>query len=231
MENKIVPNHVGIIMDGNGRWAKQRGKERSYGHRVGSDNVDKIVTHAFENGVNVLSLYAFSSENWARPKEEVDELMRLLKVYFSKFISKVKKKNVRLTVIGDTSVLPQDIQDIINTDIAETKNNDGHVLNIAINYGGRQEIVYAVNKLIKEQKEITVESISNSLYTADFGEPDLIIRTGGELRLSNFLLYQGAYAELYFTDVLWPDFNEQELDKALLEFSKRKRRFGGVENK
>lgn len=231
MDEQKVPSHLGIIMDGNGRWANARGKKRSFGHKKGSDNVNKVVEYAFSRGVKAVTLYAFSSENWSRPKEEVNELMRLLKVYFSKFISKVKKKNVRLTVIGDTSVLPQDIQDIINTDIAETKNNDGHVLNIAINYGGRQEIVYAVNKLIKEQKEITVESISNSLYTADFGEPDLIIRTGGELRLSNFLLYQGAYSELYFTDVLWPDFNEQELDKALLEFSKRKRRFGGVENK
>ena len=228
MDEIKIPSHVGIIMDGNGRWAEARGKKRTYGHKKGSDNVDRVVEYAFSRGVKTVTLYAFSSENWARPKEEVDELMRLLRVYFSRFIGKVMKKNVRLTVIGDVSVLDQDIQKLIKEDIAKSQENTGHNLNIAINYGGRQEIVYAVNNLIKEGKEITVDSISSSLYTAPFGEPDLIIRTGGELRLSNFLLYQGAYSELYFTDVLWPDFDEKEVDKALQDFSKRKRRFGGI---
>ncbi len=228
MEEYSVPSHVGIIMDGNGRWANERGKKRSFGHKKGSDNVDRIVEYAFTRGVKALTLYAFSSENWSRPKEEVDELMRLLKVYFHKFISKVMKKNVRLTVIGDVSVLPQETQDLIKEDMEKSAKNDGFCLNIAINYGGRQEVVYAVNKLIKKGKEVTVDSILDNLYTAPFGEPDLIIRTGGEFRLSNFLLYQGAYAELYFTDVLWPDFDEEEMEKAFMAFSKRKRRFGGI---
>lgn len=228
MENKTLPSHVGIIMDGNGRWAKLRGKERSYGHKIGSENVDKIVTHAFSQGVKALSLYAFSSENWSRPKTEVDELMRLLKVYFKKFIKKVVKNKVRLFVMGDLSVLDSDLQKIIAEGMQKTKDYTDNVLNIAVNYGGRQEIVNAVNTLIKDGKEITVESISQNLYTAPFGEPDLIIRTGGELRLSNFMLYQGAYSELYFTPVLWPDFNAEEFDKALENFSQRNRRYGNV---
>lgn len=228
MENKIVPSHVGIIMDGNGRWAKQRGKERSYGHRVGSDNVDKVVSHAFEKGVNVLSLYAFSSENWARPKAEVDELMRLLKVYFKKFIKKVVKNKVRLFVMGDLSVLDKELQEIIAEGMEKTKDYSEKVLNIAVNYGGRQEIVRAVNQILEKGEKVTVESISQNLYTSPFGEPDLIIRTGGELRLSNFMLYQGAYSELYFTPVLWPDFNGEEFDKALSSFSERNRRYGKI---
>lgn len=228
MANAIVPNHVGIIMDGNGRWAKQRGKERSYGHRAGSDNVDLIVSHAFERGVKALSLYAFSSENWARPKAEVDELMRLLKVYFKKFIKKVVKNKVRLFVMGDLSVLDEDLQKIIAEGMEKTKDYNEKVLNIAVNYGGRQEIVRAVNQILQKGEEVTVESISQNLYTAPFGEPDLIIRTGGELRLSNFMLYQGAYSELYFTPVLWPDFNGEEFDKALASFSERNRRYGKI---
>lgn len=225
---KKIPSHVGIIMDGNGRWAERRGQKRSKGHNAGSANVDRIVTHAFESGVTTLTLYAFSSENWARPKEEVDELMRLLKVYFKKFIKKVLKNKVRLFVMGDLDKLSPDLRSVIIDDMNKTAHFTEHVLNIAVNYGGRQEVVYAVNKLIQENKEITVESISNALYTAPFGEPDLIIRTGGELRTSNFMCYQGAYSELYFTDVLWPDFDEAELDKALEEFGRRKRRFGKI---
>ena len=226
-QNKI-PNHVGIIMDGNGRWAEARGKKRSYGHKIGSNNVDRIVTHAFSNGVKTLTLYAFSSENWQRPKEEVDELMKLLKVYFKKFIDKVLKNDVRLVVIGGREQLTPALQKIINDAELKSQNNTKNNLIIAINYGGRQEIVYAVNKLLSENKEITVENISSHLMTAPFGEPDLIIRTGGELRISNFLVYQGAYSELYFTDALWPDFDENELDKAIEAFGKRKRRFGKV---
>ena len=229
MAEKVnFPSHVGIIMDGNGRWAELRGKKRTFGHKEGSKNVDRIVEHAFAKGVRTLTLYAFSSENWFRPKEEVDALMKLLKTYFTKFMKKVLKNNVRLNVIGDISVLTKDLQEIILDDMEKSKHNTERILNVAINYGGRQEIVYAVNKLIKENKEITVENISSALYTAEFGEPDLIIRTGGELRTSNFLIYQGAYSELYFTKVLWPDFDGAELDIALEEFSKRKRRFGKI---
>ena len=225
---KIIPKHVGIIMDGNGRWAKLRGKERSYGHKIGSNNVEKIVAHAFKSGVTALSLYAFSSENWSRPKAEVDELMRLLKVYFKKFIGKLLKNDIRLMVMGDLSVLDDELQKVINEAIEKSSTNTGATLNIALNYGGRQEIVRAVCSLLQDGKEITVEGISSRLYTAPIGEPDLIIRTGGELRLSNFMLYQGAYSELYFTNVLWPDFNQEEFDKALEEFGKRNRRYGNV---
>ena len=230
MEIVKIPAHVGIIMDGNGRWAEARGKKRSFGHREGSKTVEKIVTHAFKRGVRALTLYAFSSENWARPKEEVDALMDLLATYFKKFIKKVEKNNVKLVVVGGRDRLSDSLKKIIEDGENATKNNTDHILNIALNYGGRQEIVNAVNSLIKDGEEVTVDSISSRLYTAESGEPDLIIRTGGELRISNFLLYQGAYSELYFTEVLWPDFNEVELDKALESFSQRKRRFGKVTN-
>ncbi|MBE5750045.1 MAG: di-trans,poly-cis-decaprenylcistransferase [Clostridiales bacterium] len=228
MSDLKIPSHVGIIMDGNGRWAEKRGKKRSYGHRVGSENVERVVEHAFKVGVKSLTLYAFSSENWARPKEEVDELMRLLKNYFKKFISKVLKNGVRLKVVGGRAELSDDLIKVIDECEDMSKDNTEHYLNIALNYGGRQEVVAVVNKLIGEGKAVTVDSISENLYTAASGEPDLIIRTGGEYRLSNFLLYQGAYSELYFTDVLWPDFDEIELDKAIDSFGKRKRRFGKV---
>ena len=228
MDNGKIPAHVGIIMDGNGRWAAQRGKKRSYGHSAGSANVDKIVSHAFSRGIKTLSLYAFSSENWARPKEEVDELMKLLKTYFKKFIRKALGNDVRLYVMGDLTALTPDLQKIIADDMKKTEHNTGCVLNVGINYGGRQEIAAAVNKLIARGESITAESISQELYTAPFGDPDLIIRTGGELRLSNFMLYQCAYSELYFTDVLWPDFDENEFDRALADFGARKRRFGKI---
>ncbi len=228
MDGVKIPKHVGIIMDGNGRWATARGKKRSFGHKEGSKNVDRIVTHAFSSGVYALTLYAFSSENWARPQEEVDALMKLLVSYFKKFIKKVIKNNVKLVVIGGRERLSDELKKVIDDGETASKDNTGNVLAIALNYGGRQEIVTAVNKLISDGKEVTVDSISENLYTADFGEPDLIIRTGGEYRLSNFLLYQGAYSELYFTDVLWPDFDEIEFDKAIKSFGERKRRFGKV---
>ena len=223
-----VPSHVGIIMDGNGRWATARGKDRSFGQREGSKNVDRIVTHAFETGVKTLTLYAFSAENWARPQKEVDEIMRLLKAYFKKYISKIVKNKVRVVVIGEKERLTDELNEIISCDEERSKQYSDHNLLIAVNYGARQEIVRAATELVKEGKEITADGISSRLFTAEFGEPDLIIRTGGEQRLSNFLLYQGAYAELYFTDVLWPDFNEEEFDKAIDEFKKRTRRFGKV---
>ncbi len=228
MEGAKIPLHVGIIMDGNGRWAVSRGKKRSYGHHVGSENVDRVVSCAFERGVKTLTLYAFSSENWARPKEEVDELMKLLKTYFKKFINKILKNDVRLVVIGGRAELTDDLVKTIEKAEEQSKDNSAHTLIVALNYGGRQEIVNSVNRLIEKGEQVTVDSISKNLYTAEFGEPDLIIRTGGEYRLSNFLLYQGAYSELYFTPVLWPDFDQVELDKALDSFAQRKRRFGKV---
>lgn len=228
MEENKIPAHIGIIMDGNGRWAKARGKKRAFGHKAGAKNVDRVVSHAFSRGVKTLSLYAFSSENWQRPQEEVEELMKLLETYFKKFIGKVVKNDVRLNVMGDKTALSENLRAIIEKDEEASKSNCGHVLNIAINYGGRQEIVAAVKKLLEKGEDVTEKGISDNLYTAEFGEPDLIIRTGGEKRLSNFMLYQGAYSELYFTDVLWPDFDEEELDKALLSFGSRTRRFGKI---
>ncbi len=228
MENLRIPSHVGIIMDGNGRWATKRGKDRSKGHAEGSKNVERIATHAFKLGVKTLTLYAFSAENWARPQAEVDELMRLLKTYLKKFVKKFEKKQVRLVISGSREGLSSELVEIIDECEEMSKNFAEYTLNIALNYGGRQEIVQAVNKLVEKGEEITVEGISANLYTAPFGEPDLIIRTGGEYRLSNFLLFQGAYSELYFTDVLWPDFDESQLDLALENFSCRQRRFGGV---
>jgi len=230
MVERKIPSHVAIIMDGNGRWAERRGKDRSKGHIEGSKNVEKIATHAFKLGVKTLTLYAFSSENWSRPEKEVRELMRLLKTYLVKFAKKFAKKDVRLVVSGSREELSKDLVDAICECENLSKENKDFTLNIAINYGGRQEIVRAVNNLIKKGEEVTVDSILDNLYTSPFGEPDLIIRTGGEYRISNFLLFQGAYSELYFTDVLWPDFNETELEKALDDFSRRKRRFGGVKN-
>lgn len=227
-ETLHLPRHVGIIMDGNGRWATERGKKRSYGHKAGTKVVDTIVSHAFSRGVYALTLYAFSSENWQRPKEEVDEIMRLLKAYLISFTKKIVKNKVRLIIAGDVSALSPELNEIIFDGMKKTERFTDHVLNLAINYGGRQEVVHAVNELLKNGKEITVKNISDNLYTAVSGEPDLIIRTGGEIRLSNFLLYQGAYSELYFTDVLWPDFTEEDFDKALDDFSHRKRRFGKI---
>lgn len=223
-----IPTHIGIIMDGNGRWATARKKPRSFGHRAGSDNVDRIVTHAFESGVKVVSLYAFSSENWSRPQKEVDELMRLLEKYFKKFIYKLLDKNVKLCIMGDISVLSDKLKVVIEEGLTRSAENDGYVLNIGLNYGGRQEIVRAVNEIVCSKEDVSIENISKHLYTGSLGDPDLIIRTGGEIRLSNFMLFQCAYSELYFTDVLWPDFDEKELDKAISEFGERHRRFGGI---
>ena len=228
METLNLPKHVGIIMDGNGRWATARGKNRSYGHQIGSKNVDKIVSHAFKSGVKALTLYAFSSENWARPKEEVEKLMKLIEDYLKKFTKKVIKNGVRLKVIGSREKLSPDLVELIKESEEKSKINTERYLNIAINYGARGEIVRAVKKLVAENKEITEQSILESLDTACCGEVDLIIRTGGEKRLSNFLLYQGAYSEFYFTDTLWPDFDDGEFDKAIEEFSNRNRRFGKV---
>lgn len=228
MENAKIPHHIGIIMDGNGRWAEARGKKRTYGHKYGSDNVDRIASYAFERGIKVVSLYAFSTENWQRPQEEVDELMRLLSVYFKRFSSKLVKNKIKIKIMGDITALTPKLQKEIGDIIEKTKDYDAGVLCLGINYGGRQEIVNAVNTLISNNQPVTVENISNNLYTAELGEPDLIIRTGGEYRLSNFMLFQGAYSELYFTNVLWPDFDESELDKAIQSFKGRIRRFGKV---
>lgn len=223
----IIPSHVGIIMDGNGRWAERIGKKRTFGHKKGSENVERVVKHAFNKGVKTVTVYAFSTENWQRPEEEVNELMRLLGEYLKK-LSKVAVKNkIKIRVIGEKNRLCETLQQTIETETQKTVQFTEHTLNICIDYGGRQEIVSAVKQILEKNQELTPENIEKNLYTE--GQPlDLIIRTGGEIRLSNFLLFQSAYAELYFTDTLWPDFDEAELDKALESFSSRQRRYGKV---
>lgn len=224
-----TPKHVGFIMDGNGRWAKLRGKPRSFGHIKGSDNVEKVVTGCFERGVYAVTLYAFSTENRSRPKEEVDKILSLLEKFLKKYIKTLVKNEVKLVFSGDLSVLPKSLKNLAEEKTQQTENFTKNVLNIALNYGSRAEIIRACNALIKSGKsEVTEKDFENELYTKFLPEIDLIVRTGGEKRLSNFFMYQAAYAELYFTDVYWPDFGEEELDKALLWFSKRQRRFGNV---
>ena len=228
-EQKIVPRHVGIIMDGNGRWAKQRGKPRSYGHKKGADVIDEVVTACFERGAEAVSLYAFSTENWVRPKEEVDAIFGLLGILIDKKLAKLIKNEIKLIISGDISPLPESLRKKCSNAVQKSGNFKGKVLNVALNYGSRAEITRAVNVALGSGRtEITEEDISAGLYTAGLPDIDLVIRTSGEMRLSNFFLWQCAYAEFYFTDVLWPDFHKEELDKAFEWYSHRKRRFGGV---
>lgn len=228
-EQKIVPRHVGIIMDGNGRWAKQRGKPRSYGHKKGADVIDEVVTACFERGADAVSLYAFSTENWVRPKEEVDAIFGLLGILIDKKLAKLIKNEIKLIISGDISSLPESLRKKCSNAVQKLGKFKGKVLNVALNYGSRAEITRAVNVALGSGRtEITEEDISAGLYTAGLPDIDLVIRTSGEMRLSNFFLWQCAYAEFYFTDVLWPDFHKEELDKAFEWYSHRKRRFGGV---
>lgn len=228
-EQKIVPRHVGIIMDGNGRWAKQRGKPRRYGHKKGADVIDEVVTACFERGADAVSLYAFSTENWVRPKEEVDAIFGLLGILIDKKLAKLIKNEIKLIISGDISPLPESLRKKCSNAVQKSGKFKGKVLNVALNYGSRAEITRAVNVALGSGRtEITEEDISAGLYTAGLPDIDLVIRTSGEMRLSNFFLWQCAYAEFYFTDVLWPDFHKEELDKAFEWYSHRKRRFGGV---
>ncbi|MBI5202280.1 MAG: isoprenyl transferase [Elusimicrobia bacterium] len=224
-----MPRHIAIIMDGNGRWAKSRGLPRVAGHKLGVDSVRAATKTCGKLGVEVLTLYAFSTENWLRPKDEVSELMRLLSWTLKREVSELDKNNVRLRASGRLDGLPKPVQDELSRGIEKLKGNTGLILNLALNYGSRQEIVDAVNALIREgAKEVDEAAIARRLYTAEFPDPDLVIRTSGEMRLSNFLLWQAAYAELYITPVLWPDFREQQLVDAVLDYQKRHRRFGGI---
>ena len=228
-ESKAIPRHVGIIMDGNGRWAKKRGKPRSYGHKKGADVIDEVVTECFNEGAKAVSLYAFSTENWVRPKEEIDAIFGLLGVLIEKKLSKLIKKEVRLIISGDITPLPESLREKCLNVVKKSENFKERTLNIALNYGSRAEIVRAANLAIKSGKtELTEEDFVNGFYTSSLPDIDLVIRTSGEMRLSNFFLWQCAYAEFYFTDVLWPDFHKEELDKAFEWYSHRKRRFGGV---
>lgn len=225
---RVIPKHIAIIMDGNGRWAKRKGLPRTYGHKAGADTLRKIVTECGKIGVKYLTVYAFSTENWKRSKEEIEALMFLFKTYLKNEKKTLMKNNVRFLVSGREEGVKKSLLDEIRKLEEETKNNTGLTLNIAFNYGGRAEIVDAVNKLLKDGKEsIDEEDISKALYR-DIPDPELVIRTSGEFRISNFLLWQIAYSEIYITDVHWPDFNEKSLEEAIESYNKRDRRFGGV---
>lgn len=235
----MVPDHIGVIMDGNGRWAKKRMQPRVFGHKAGMDALRKVAIAASDMGVKALTVYAFSTENWTRPDQEVKFIMNLPVEFYDKYVPELHQKNMKIQMIGETDRLPKQTFDALKKAEELTKLNTGLILNFALNYGGRAEITQAV-KLIAQDVldakinpgDITEELIGEYLFTGHLPkvlrDPDLIIRTSGELRLSNFLPWQAAYSELYFTDVLWPDFDEEALKEAIIEYNRRNRRFGGV---
>ena len=233
-EERILPEHIGIIMDGNGRWAKKRMLPRTAGHVAGSENFKTIARYCNKIGIKYLTVYAFSTENWRRPKEEVDAIMDLLRKYL-KDSTNFKSENIKLRFIGELDALPEDIKELMKQAEFDSKDATGLVVNMAVNYGGRAEILHAVKELALEVKngeknpeDLTEDDISAKIYTSAQSEPDFIIRPSGEYRLSNFLVWQSAYAEFWYSDVLWPDFSVKDLDRALQEYNKRNRRFGGV---
>jgi len=235
MKLNNIPEHIAIIMDGNGRWAKKKGLPRIAGHKEGMTVVRKIVRSAVKYDIKTLTLYAFSTENWKRPKPEVDFIMRLPKEFSHIYLPEMVENNVRIETIGDFDSLPPHTKEAINHAKEKTKNNDGLLLNFALNYGGRYDIIQGMKAMMSEVEEgrlhiddIDEKMFSNYLFTGNSQDPDLLIRTSGEQRLSNFLLWQLAYTELFFTDVLWPDFNEELFKEAISEYQHRKRRYGGV---
>lgn len=237
-ETAKLPRHVAIIMDGNGRWAQRRGMPRTFGHKAGVEALREIIRCSSDLGIEALTIYAFSTENWRRSAEEVGALMGLLLEYFTKELDELHREHVRIRILGDIGGMPAGLerqQAALRAAVERTRENAGLKLNIALNYGGRQEIVRAARALAEKAAcgeirpdEITMEAFAAELYTAGLPEVDLIIRTSGEMRLSNFLLYQCAYAEFYETDVLWPDFDRNAYDEALMAYAKRNRRFGGA---
>ena len=234
MEKKILPKHIAIIMDGNRRWAKQRGLETRLGHKEGAETLKKIAKYANNIGIKYLTVYAFSTENWKRTEEEVGALMALLKMYVDDFLKDSNLENIRINILGDTSRLDKGLQKSIENAIVQTKNNTGLTLNIAFNYGGRDEITRAIRKIAKKVQDgeigindIDEQMVSDNLYTAGQPEPDLLIRPGGEKRISNYLLWQLAYTEFIFLDKYWPEFSERDLDEAIEVFENRNRKFGG----
>lgn len=234
-KNDTIPAHIAIIMDGNGRWAKKRAMPRFAGHREGMKTVRKITRFASDLGVNVLTVYAFSTENWKRPKKEVDFLMRLPEEFLGSFLPEMMERNVKVQMIGDPTLLPGFTQRALFEAMDKTKHNTGLILNFALNYGSRAEMTVAMKEIMGKVQtgnlqieDITEECISAHLMTAHLPDPDLLIRTSGEMRLSNFMLWQVAYSEFWFTDTLWPDFNEEILLEAIESYQKRNRRFGGL---
>ena len=236
IKSKQLPEHVAIIMDGNGRWAKRKGLNRIRGHQRGADTVRKIVTISREIGIRWLTLYAFSEENWKRPTHEVQSLMKLLNRFLKNELKEMQENGIRLRTIGRTAKLPKSTRQILLDTIEKTSSNTNMTLTLALSYGGRQEILDAILKIVSQIQEnkisisdITEQLVSNSLYTSGMPDPDLLIRTSGEYRVSNFLLWQISYSEIYVTPTLWPDFGENEYAEALRDYQMRERRFGGRE--
>ncbi len=233
IDSDNIPRHVAIVMDGNGRWAEKRHQPRLYGHKVGAKSVREVVETARELGVEVLTLYAFSSENWKRPEKEVSGLMSILRSYLLSELTRMLKNNIRLTCSGEMDRLPDNVREVLQDSMAKTCHNSKLTLNLALSYGARDEIVRAVKRIAEKCVEgdtsvsnIDADMFSDHLYTRGLVDPDLLIRTGGEARLSNFLLWQASYAEILFTDVMWPDFRKKEFLQAIAEFQRRERRFG-----
>lgn len=228
IDKEKLPKHIAIIMDGNGRWATNKNKPRVFGHNEGMKRVVDVVENSLNIGIKYLSLYAFSTENWKRPQKEIDFLMQILIKYIDDQLNKLVTQGVKINILGDISVLPEKVIQKIKYALESTKNNDKLILNIAINYGSRQEILRAVNTAINKGENLTEEEFSNLLYTKNQPDVDLLIRPGGEKRLSNFLLYQMSYAELYFSNIYWPDFKLDSLVDAIFWYQNRNRRFGGL---
>lgn len=234
IDKELMPKHIAIIMDGNRRWAKEKGIDTKLGHKAGAETLEKIASYANKIGLKYLTVYAFSTENWKRTKEEVGALMVLLRTYLDKFLNKESLRNIRIRVLGDIENLDKSLKESIEKIVEKSKNNTGLTLNIAFNYGGRAEIVRAVKNISKKvsKDELSIEDINeelveDNLYTNGEPNPDLLIRPGGELRISNFLLWQLAYTEFLFIDKYWPDFSEQDLLEAIKKFESRNRKFGG----
>ena len=235
-ENSRPPRHIAIILDGNGRWAKKRGLPRTAGHAVGAENFRKIATYCKNIGVEYLTVYAFSTENWSRPAGEVSTIMKLLGKYLQEAIDTMERDHIRMKVLGDVEGLAPELREMVRRTDEISQRYEGFQANICLNYGGRDEIVKAARRYAEAlaagetDAELTEERFSDYLYSAGIPDPDLLIRPGGEQRISNFLLWQCAYAEFYFTDVLWPDFTPEELDRAIAVYHSRDRRYGGVKN-
>lgn len=228
MRTVKLPVHLALIMDGNGRWATRRLRPRAYGHKAGVQNMFRICGHAFHLGVRIVTVFALSAENLSRPQEELDELFDLFRTFFDKKKEKLLELNAKIHVIGDLSALPADVQVSMRALEEETGGNTNALLNICVNYGARQEVVRAVNKAVALGRFVDENSLESLFYTGGLPDPDLIIRTGGEIRLSNFLLYQAAYSELYFSGKMWPEFSKRDLEKAIESYSARDRRYGNV---
>ena len=224
----VVANHVAIIMDGNGRWALQKGKSRNYGHQCGLKAIEKIVDYSIKKKISYLTLFTFSSENWKRPKKEVNFLFKLLENYFKKNLLKVIKSGIKVKIIGNRSKLASNLRKIIKLVENKTKKNKKILVQLALNYGSKQEIINSLKIVNKKKQKVTIKNFEKTLYTSSFPDPDILIRTGGQRRLSNFLLWQIAYTEIFFVKKMWPDFNNNDFQKILNEFKKIKRNFGDI---